>query len=170
MIHKKGFTLVEILTAVVIVAILTVMAVPLYEKTIERSRLTEAQTVLNRLQAAKIQAMDDMECTTYSAAKVASGECPKLKHLRVQFKNECPSASSDTSFCSKAFKYSISPTGMGNGVCAKRTGGDYEGTTFYYYHGETNDQNDKPSFLCVGPYCTEYGLEANSGAGITCPI
>ena len=168
MTHKKGFTLVEILTAVVIVAILTVMAVPLYEKTIERSRLTEAQTVLNRLQAAKIQAMDDMGCSSYSTADSA---CPQLKHLRMQFKNECPSTSTATSFCSKAFKYSISPTGMVDGVCAKRTGGDYSGTTFYYYSGEMNtDANDKPEFLCVGTYCTEYGFEANSGAGLTCPI
>ena len=170
---KKGFTLVEILTAVVIVAILTVMAVPLYEKTIERSRLTEAQTVLNRLQAAKIQAMDDMECSSYSAAKVASGECPKLKHLRVQFKNECPSTSTDTSFCSKAFKYSIKPSGpYSNGVCATRLGGDYAGTTFYYLYDEFDQRADtehepKVSTKCYGTACEDYGFPAASGS-ISC--
>lgn len=170
MTQQKGFTLVEILTAVVIVAILTVMAVPLYEKTIERSRLAEAQTVLTRLQAAKIQAMDDMGCSSYSTEDSA---CPQLKHLRVQFKNECPSTSTATSFCSKAFKYSIKPTGpYSNGVCATRLGGDYAGTTFYYLYDEFDQRADtenepKVSTKCYGTACEDYGFTSASGS-ISC--
>ena len=93
MLNKSGFTLTEILTAVIIIAILTVMAVPLYEKTIERSHLAEAQTLLNRLQTAKNQAMDNMECSSYD---VSQTNCPQLKHLNLSFKSEC--AGSSTSF------------------------------------------------------------------------
>ncbi len=169
MTHKKGFTLVEILTAVVIVAILTVMAVPLYEKTIERSRLAEAQTVLNRLQAAKIQAMDDMGCLTYAA----NNKCPQLKHLRVQFKNECSGSSSAYAFCSKAFKYSIKPSGpYSNGVCAQRRGGDYKDTIFYYLYDEFDQRGDivnepKAITKCYGTACEDYGFTAESGS-ISC--
>ena len=153
MTYKKGFTLAEILTAVVIVAILTVMAVPLYEKTIERSRLAEAQTILNRLQLAKIQAMDDMGCSPYDAELE---KCPKVKHLRVQFKNEC--SGSD-------YAYS-------NGVCATRLGGDYAGTTFYYLYDEFNQRADtenepKVSTKCYGTACEDYGFPAENGS-ISC--
>ena len=40
---KKGFTLVEILVAVMIVTLLVTMAVPMYDKTVEKSRMAEAE-------------------------------------------------------------------------------------------------------------------------------
>lgn len=45
---NKGFTLVEILVAVMITAILITMAVPIYDKTIEKSRISEARVVLKQ--------------------------------------------------------------------------------------------------------------------------
>ena len=163
--NKLGFTLVEILTAVVIITILTVMAVPLYEKTIERSRLTEVQSMLNRLQAAKNRAMDNMGCLAYDASK---DECPKLSHLGISFTDEC-SSNSQTSFCSQDFKYSIAPGGRINGVCAVRRDGEYKDTTFYYYYGESGtSENEKPDFRCVGSHCNDYGLPSKSLAGLSC--
>ena len=82
--NKKGFTLIEILAAVIIIGVLSVMAVPLYEKTIERSRLTEARTLMNRLADAKQEAMSDMGCGSYDRTNT---HCPQLQHLRVAFKN-----------------------------------------------------------------------------------
>lgn len=149
--NKQGFTLVEILTAVVIVAILVTMAMPLYEKTIERSRLAEARTIMNRLQAAKLKAMDDMEAcgSTYSA----SADCPKLQHLNVVFAG----GGSGLEFETKDFKYSLLPASCPNGISAKRLGGDYAGTTFVYY-GLRQDGGDA-IFVCVSGDCEEYGLD-----------
>lgn len=160
--NKLGFTLTEILIAVIIVAVLAVMAVPLYEKTIERSRLAEARTILDRLQSAKNYSMDNMDCTTYSAEDGAN--CPKLKHLNIQFQFDNPGCTgTDTTVCSKYFLYSMNPksnvAGVNvNGVCARRLGGEYAGTSFVYY-GE--DNNGAP-FKCYGEACEAYGL-SNSG-------
>ena len=157
--NKKGFTLTELLTAVIIISILVVMAVPLYEKTIERSRMAEARTILNRLQAAKHYTMEMMECDTYSTT--ASDHCPMMKHLNVAFA-ENPNSNGYT-FSTKDFSYSLLPggtvTGVStpvNGVCAKRLSGDYAGTLFFYY-GE--DSNNTPVFACKGTSCEAYGFE-----------
>ncbi|MBO5910755.1 MAG: prepilin-type N-terminal cleavage/methylation domain-containing protein [Elusimicrobiaceae bacterium] len=154
--NKNGFTLVEILTAVIIVAILTVMAMPLYEKTIERSRLAEARTIMNRLQEAKLAAMDNMDCgSTYSAT---SSKCPKMKHLNVAFVQN----PGDYTFSTKDFTYSLKSTTSPNGICAKRLGGDYSGTTFLYYQeGETEEVKCKNPSGC-NDCCNNYGYDNSS--------
>ena len=168
--HKQGFTLIEILTAVVIITILVAIAVPLYEKTIERSRLAEARTVLHRLQDAKLHTMDNMGCTTYlppTDPNDLSPLCPLLKHLNIVFVDN---NRNNYAFKTKDFKYSMYP-GAGayaNAVCAQRLGSNdsTQGVQFLYY-GLTG-QNDA-IFLCkdgaVGK-CESYGLESNNN--VTC--
>lgn len=46
--NDKGFTLVEILVAVMIVVLLVTMAAPMYEKAIEKSRLAEARVTAKK--------------------------------------------------------------------------------------------------------------------------
>ena len=64
---NRGFTLVEILIAVLIMGILVTMAVPMYEKTIEKSRIAEVRANLRRIYDAKMRLLDDMEKTKYVA-------------------------------------------------------------------------------------------------------
>ncbi len=45
----KGFTIVELVIAIVIVAILSIVSVPIYQYHVERARLTEALTVLRAI-------------------------------------------------------------------------------------------------------------------------
>ena len=150
---KQGFTLIEILTAVIIVAILVVMAVPLYEKTIERSHLAEAQTVLAKLQEAKIQAMDEMGCTNYTLANVQAGICPGIAHLNTAFTPDSMGWTATT----KDFVYSLySPTDP-NAVCAKRLTGEYKNTLFFY-RGSIVDGTGV-TISCKGPNCNAYGLD-----------
>lgn len=47
--NKKGFTLIELMIVVAIVAILAMIAVPMYQKYIERSRNTAAQNMLQQI-------------------------------------------------------------------------------------------------------------------------
>ncbi len=156
--HNTGFTLVEILTAVVIVTILVAMAVPLYEKTIERSRLSEARTILAKLQDAKLRAMDNMGCTIYD---YNASNCPKLRHLDAAFAANSV-GNADIVFSTKDFQYSLGIVGAyPNGVCAKRLGGDNAGVLFFYVSPEAGYPNVN-GFLCKGTLCEQYGLTSNT--------
>ena len=50
--NKKAFTLIELLVVVLIIGILAAVAVPQYQKAVEKSHITEALTLLNSLQKA----------------------------------------------------------------------------------------------------------------------
>lgn len=112
-----GFTLMETLVAVMILTILITMAVPIYERSVEKSRLAEVSTVLKRLSESKLRTMDSMNLTTFNG----------------QFGLDLLDVSVPDS---DDFTYSLSPTDYPNAVCAVRSRGDNEGTMFLYV-GET---------------------------------
>ncbi len=159
--NQKGFTMIEILTAVVIVVVLVVMAVPYYERTVERSRLAEVRTILSRLQAAKLHTMANMGCEVYNTP---CQNIVKLKHLNVAFVN---AVDSDYTFHTQDFDYSLVPDNLSdaNAVCARRRGGDTAGVIFLYAQYNSTD-TENATFLCndtnASQGCDTYGMSSTS--------
>lgn len=158
---NKGFTLVEILIAVLIMGVLVTMAVPMYEKTIEKSRIAEARAHLKRIYDAKIRLLDDMEQTTYNFST------PPFGFENLDFAFDCTSPAGETPHkvtCSTDdFKYVLNPTGSGNQnfVCAVRRRGDYAGVNFLF-----TGQEDTDKFFCnnggVTNGCDVFGMPSNN--------
>jgi len=95
--NKKGFTLVELLVVVLIIGILAAMALPAYFKSVERSRMAEADTLL----ASISQAQQRRWMKTGSYSKLYAG-------LDVS-----PSAEAKATFCTKGASPSTAPTASG---------------------------------------------------------
>lgn len=169
---NKGFTLVEILVAVMITAILITMAVPIYDKTIEKSRISEARVVLKQLLEAKLRMLDAADKETYSPSYFG--------FENLEFAIPCVSSTSSNGHkvtCStKAFKFVLNPSGtvygstdkVTNAVCAVRLGGDNKGTTFLFL-GELETDADNDKFLCnkgtnSSDTCEAYGLTSTGSA------
>ena len=111
---KKGFTLAEILVAVLILTILITMSVPMYERAVEKSRLAEVSATLKRISESKLRAMDARNILTFSSGAIPMGV------LDVEIPN------------SDDFSYRLFPSSYPNGVCAMRLRGDTAGTMFLY--------------------------------------
>lgn len=156
---KKGFTLMEILVSVMILAILITMSVPMYERTVEKSRLAEVSAMLKRISESKLRTMDSMNITTFTNGSFG------LNMLDV----DVP-ASDD-------FSYRLYPSSFPNAVCAMRLRGDNAGTQFLYL-GETAPEDCASSssaicreyrssgrkLFCQGN-CDVYGLDSYSDMG-----
>lgn len=126
--NKKGFTLVEMLTVVLIVAVLMGVALPNYTRSIERSRATEAMTSIKTLNDA---------IYAYFAQR---DTCPdKYTKLTVKIPGN---QSSDTVLTTKNFKYTLNgaPSVVAgtscNGVLAERIyGGSFNYKIWNPYSG-----------------------------------
>jgi prepilin-type N-terminal cleavage/methylation domain-containing protein len=65
--NKKGFTLIELLVVVLIIGILAAIALPQYFKAVEKSRATEALSILGSLAAAseRVRLVKDSYATDF---------------------------------------------------------------------------------------------------------
>ena len=157
--NKKGFTLVEILVAVMIVIILVTMAAPMYEKAIEKSRLAEARVTAKKMFDSKVRLMDAMDMDNYDSTKFG------LENL--DFAVECKKSSyagGHMVTCStKDFTFSINPAGAPNGICAARRGEGDAAKVNFLYMGELAADDDSV-FRCndggTAGACEIFGLDS----------
>jgi prepilin-type N-terminal cleavage/methylation domain-containing protein len=176
--NKKGFTLIELLTVVIIMGILAAMAVPMYEKSMERSRMAEVRSQLATLLEAKLRAMDDRNLATYNNFGV--------QYLDIGFSCTGGTACQNDKFSTDNFTFTLNPSGsagdyfretnitgvsknMVNAVCATRKTGENTGVSFLYL-GELA-KNPNQAFLCynngVTDGCANYGM-ASTGSTAWC--
>ena len=97
--NKKGFTLMELLTVVLILGILTSIALPQYARSLERARATEAM--------AGIKALNDA-VYAYAAARTGANACPQnFNQLSVILPPASGTNTNGSTLTTKDFIYSM---------------------------------------------------------------
>lgn len=158
---KKGFTLVEILVAVMIVTLLVTAAVPIYERTVEKSRIAEARMMLKKIYESKMRIMDAMDLNTFNNN---FGFQNLDMNMACEGNTSCTGATANT----KDFTYYLKPTnGNANGVCAARRKGDNKGVNLLFLGEEVTTQK----LLCnnggSGGSCDAYGMNSQGSTYCT---
>ena len=169
--NNKGFTLIELLVVVLIIGILAAMAMPQYFKAMERSRMTEAVTLLANI--AQAQQRKYMQINSYANNYSGLDVAPKGATAG----NYCTKGVLDAAKtgCTKGNGFLVSleqtNTGLNKGnAVAKRVGPgtlQYQYNLVRYYNGEgtqCNAENKNGAELCMD-FC---GLDETPAANYKC--
>lgn len=154
MMKKNGFTLMELLVAVVIMTMLITMAVPLYEKTVEKSRAAEARALLKKMSDSKQRLLVSMEMDDWSTIPTAF----TANSLDVSTPGTPYGTGAEARLHTKYFAYRFFPAGRVSDMCARRLSGDTAGVAFWYSPGGTGGH-----FFCTGSneQCAIYGMKSS---------
>ena len=143
--NKKGFTLVEILTVVLIVGVLSAVALPQYRRAVERSRATQALGGLKNLYDSSERLAVDLGYDDYESL-YASG------------KDDSGAGTDKASVLTTSdFIYSIP---NGTLIAAKRNGQKYDGFCIIF-------RREDQKLFCVGSaeYCNTIDVEHDNTIG-----
>ncbi len=125
----KGFTLIELLTVVVIVGILASIALPQYQRAIEKSRAAQAVTMGKTIIDSQNRLLDafpdDSTNTRHALDIVLTGGAWNANDRTA------------TVYTTDLFTYTLS----NSGVTAERNGGSFSGYTLTFYNNRSGAQN-----------------------------
>ena len=144
----------ELLVAVVIMTMLITMAVPLYEKTVEKSRAAEARALLKKMSDSKQRLLVSMEMDDWSTIPTAF----TANSLDVSTPGTPYGTGAEARLHTKYFAYRFFPAGRISDMCARRLSGDTAGVALWCSPGGTGGQ-----FFCTGSneQCAIYGMKAS---------
>ena len=161
--NKKGFTLIELLVVVLIIGILAAIALPKYEKAVEKSRIAEAKIALNTMKrnyelcVLEFGNTRDNECTNILKF-IRNLSIPLSGEFEDDYIDNCPSGASP---CFKTKDW-IYDTEDNNYFHANRMIGENSPywLTITYSDGSITCHNDDTSskdyckMICGGNECT----------------
>ena len=167
--NNKGFTLIELLVVVLIIGILAAMAMPQYFKAMERSRMTEAVTLLANI--AQAQQRKYMQINAYAKNYSGLDVAPKGATAG----NYCTKGTLADGKCGKGNGFLVAlsqddTTLNGGNAVATRVGPgtlQYEYSLVRFYNGEgtqCNAANKNGAELCMD-FC---GLDDTAAADFKC--
>ncbi|MBO7191454.1 MAG: prepilin-type N-terminal cleavage/methylation domain-containing protein [Elusimicrobiaceae bacterium] len=144
---EKGFTLIELLVVVLIIGILAAVALPQYQKSVEKSRTAQALTLINAL----VQAQDRYKMSNGVYAEsfsVLDIDLPGSYTGNTPWLN-APSAVKDTrSGPEWTLQLATAASDPGSlAIMMGRTTGKYKGTGFIYWLNASNPQTNR-RLLC----------------------
>ncbi len=155
MINKKGFTLVEILTVVLIIGVLSAIALPQYRRVVERARAAEAMSSLKTLYDSSERLAADFGYDDYNSLY----NNPPTNDIGIgrldMFQDRGVSMAKDATLATTNFTYKFT---AGDVIAAKRSGGTYGGTCIVFHR-------DDQTVSCVGTQaaCDIYDLPKTEG-------
>ena len=167
--NNKGFTLIELLVVVLIIGILAAMAMPQYFKAMERSRMTEAVTLLANI--AQAQQRKYMQINAYAKNYSGLDVAPKGATAG----NYCTKGTLADGKCGNgngflvALEQTDTTLNKGNAVATRVGPGtlQYQYSLVRYYNGEgtqCNATNKNGAELCMD-FC---GLDDTAAADFKC--
>ena len=158
MFNQRGFTLIELLVVVLIIGILSSVALPQYTKAVEKSRMTEALTMMRSLQqATDVYLLESGKPSSMIRLLGGSGNSGDMLTIDVSSLSCTDDNHGNHFMCySKNFGYEVTCESSGCIIYAQRLQGN---TPFYTLFFDNRG-------LAIGRYNKWCMIETNEGEAI----
>ena len=171
---NKGFTLIELLVVVLIIGILAAMAMPQYFKAVERSRMTEADTLLGSI--AQAQRRKFLQRNSFATDYRGLDVAPKGSTGALYYTKGDPTTGAN----GNGFGVSLAGTAFNAGIATATryaAGGNlqYEYSLSRYYQGDNVTCTARSNTSAGAQLCADFcGIDApvasccNNGTSSAC--